>query len=162
MSFVFAVPETVSAAASNLATIGSTISTAAANAAAPTTGLVPAAADEVSAGVAALFSSHAREYQAIIAQVEAFHSQFVTTLNAGGASYAATEAANASPLQQLLNVINTPTELIAGRPLIGNGANAAPGSGAAGQAGGILIGNGGAGGSGAPGQPGGQGGPAGL
>ncbi|WP_084454282.1 PE family protein, partial [Mycobacterium interjectum] len=147
MSFVFAVPEMVSGAASDLANIGSTISTASATAAAPTTGMVASAADEVSASVAAFFSAHAAQYQAISAQVEAFHSQFVQAVASGAMSYAAAEAANASPLQaleqQLLAVVNTPTELLLGRPLIGNGANGAPGTGAPGGAGGILLGNGG-------------------
>ena len=64
-----------------------------------------------------------------------------------GVTYTA-EAANASPLQPLLNAINAPTEALVGRPLIGNGVNGAPGTGANGGAGGILIGTGGAGGAG--------------
>ncbi len=39
--------------------------------------------------------------------------------------------------------MNTPTQLLLGRPLIGNGANGAPGTGQAGGAGGLLYGNGG-------------------
>ncbi len=49
-----------------------------------------------------------------------------------------------------------------GRPLFGNGADGAPGTGQAGGDGGWLIGNGGAGGSGATGRAGGAGGSAGL
>ncbi len=81
-------------------------------------------------------------------------------------TYAVAEAASATPLQQieqaLLGVINTPTEALVGRKLIGDGAHGAPGTGQAGGAGGILWGNGGNGGSGAPGQAGGAGGAAGL
>ena len=51
----------------------------------------------------------------------------------------ATEAASADPLQRLeqdqLAVINEPFQTVLGRPLIGNGANAAPGSGQNGGAG---------------------------
>lgn len=47
MSFVIAVPEALTMAASDLANIGSTINAANAAAALPTTGVVAAAADEV-------------------------------------------------------------------------------------------------------------------
>src|SRR6185437_16473666 len=99
------------------------------------------------------------------AQAEVFHSQFVQLMTANTGQYVAAEAANANPLQmleqQLLNLINTPTNSLVGRPLIGNGANGAPG--ADGQGGGLLIGNGGSGGVGTAAHPGGgNGGPAGL
>lgn len=48
MSFVFAMPETLTDAATNLAGMGSTLSTANAAAAAPTTRVLAAAEDEVS------------------------------------------------------------------------------------------------------------------
>jgi hypothetical protein len=172
MSFVIAAPEMVTDAATRLASLGSTISAANAAAAAPTTGVLAAGADEVSAAISALFSQHASTFQALSlsAQAAAFHAQLVQTLNAGAGAYAATEAANAGPLQTLeenvLGVINAPTELALGRPLIGNGTNGttnAQGVGTPGGAGGILIGSGGSGGnSSATGLPGGAGGPAGL
>jgi hypothetical protein len=65
-------------------------------AAAPTTGVLPAAADQVSALTAAQFSTHAEMYQAISAQAAAIHEIFVNTLGVSGGSYAATEAANAA------------------------------------------------------------------
>ncbi|EUA50590.1 PE family protein [Mycobacterium xenopi 3993] len=70
---------------------------AAANAAAaaPTSGVIPAAADEVSALTAAQFAAHAARYQAVSAQAAAVHELFVRTLGTSAASYAATEAANA-------------------------------------------------------------------
>ena len=64
-------------------------------AAAPTTGVAPAAADGVSALVAAQFAAHAEMYQAVSAQAAAVHDLFVTSLVAGADSYAVTEAANA-------------------------------------------------------------------
>jgi PE family len=64
-------------------------------AAAPTTGVVPEAADEVSALTAAQFATHAQMYQAISAQAAAIHDMFVNTLGTCAGSYAATEAANA-------------------------------------------------------------------
>ncbi len=123
MSFVIAVPELVTTAASNLAEIGSALTAVNAAAALPTTGIVAAAADEVSAAIAALFGAHAQAFQAISAQAAAFHDQFVQTLSRGAGSYASAESANAE--QTLLNAINAPTQVLLGRPLIGNGANGA-------------------------------------
>lgn len=92
MSFVIAVPEALTMAASDLANIGSTINAANAAAALPTTGVVAAAADEVSAAVAALFGSYAQSYQAFGAQLSAFHAQFVQSLTNGARSYVVAEA----------------------------------------------------------------------
>ncbi len=151
MSFVIAAPETLVRAASDLANIGSTLGAANAAALGPMTELLAAGADEVSAAIASLFAAHGQAYQAVSAQMSAFHAQFVQTFTAGAGAYASAEAAAAAPLEGLLNIVNTPTQLLLGRPLIGNGANGAPGTGQAGGAGGLLYGNGGAGGSGAPG-----------
>jgi hypothetical protein len=101
MSFVIAAPEFVATAASDLSNIGSTISAANAAAAAPTSGVLAAGADDVSAAVATLFTSHAEAYQALSTQAASFHAQFVRLMNGGAAQYAAAEAANASPLQTL-------------------------------------------------------------
>lgn len=97
MSFVIAVPEALTMAASDLANIGSTINAANAAAALPTTGVVAAAADEVSAAVAALFGSYAQSYQAFGAQLSAFHAQFVQSLTNGARSYVVAEATSAAP-----------------------------------------------------------------
>ncbi len=129
MSYVVAVPELLASAATDLERIGSTLSTANAAAAAPTTTVAAAAEDEVSAAIASLFSRHAKEFQTLSAQAQAFHSQFTQVLTRAGASYAAAEAANANPL---LAVVNAPTEALAGRPLIGNGTNGAAGTGQSG------------------------------
>lgn len=95
MSFVTTQPELLAAAAGDLQGIGSALSTENATAAAPTTGVVPAAADEVSALTATQFAAHATMYQAISAQAAAIHEMFVNTLGTSAGSYAATEAANA-------------------------------------------------------------------
>ncbi|ORA10982.1 PE family protein, partial [Mycobacterium angelicum] len=129
MSFVIAVPELMADAATSLASIGSTIGAANAAAAAPTAALLAAGADEISEAVAALFSAHAQSYQALGAQAAAFHDQFVQALTAGAGSYAAADAAAVSPLQQLLSLVNQPFMSALGRPLIGNGADGAAGSG---------------------------------
>jgi PE family len=64
-------------------------------AAAPTTGVVPAAADEVSALTAVQFVAHAQLYQTVSTQAAAIHEMFVNTLGTRAGSYAVTEAANA-------------------------------------------------------------------
>jgi PE family len=95
-SFVTTQPELLSEAAGDLAGIGSTMSAANAAAAGPTGGVVPAAADEVSALTAAQFAAHAGRYQAVSAAAAAVHSMLVSTLQTSATSYAATEAANAA------------------------------------------------------------------
>ncbi len=96
MSFVTTQPEALAAAAGSLHTIGSTLSAQNAAAAAPTTGVVPAAADEVSVVTAAQFAAHAQMYQAVSAQAAAIHETFVNTLSTSSGSYAVTESANAA------------------------------------------------------------------
>lgn len=166
MSFVAAAPEMMATASSLLTGIGSSVSAASASAASSTTTLLAAGADEVSAAVAAFLGEHGQAYQVISAQAAAFHQQFVQALNAGAGAYAAAEAASVSPLQlvenSVLGAINAPFRALLGRPLIGNGIDGAPGTGQAGEPGGILWGDGGRGGSGGPGQNGGVGGAAGL
>jgi hypothetical protein len=97
-SFVTAQPEMLTIAADGLQAIGSDAAAANAAAAAPTTGVIPAAADEVSALTAMQFAAHAQSYQAISAQAAAIHQLFVTTLGTSAGSYAATEAANMAAL----------------------------------------------------------------
>jgi hypothetical protein len=96
MSFVTTQPEALTTAAGALQGLGSAMAAQNAAAAAPTTGVVPAAADEVSALTAAQFAAHASLYQAVSAQATAIHELFVTTLGTSAGSYAATEAANAA------------------------------------------------------------------
>ncbi|MGH3562204.1 MAG: PE family protein [Mycobacterium sp.] len=96
MSFVTTEPEALAMAAGSLGGIGSALSAQNAAAAAPTTGVVPAAADEVSALTAAQFAAHAAMYQQVCAQAAAIHEMFVATMNGSAGSYAATEAANAA------------------------------------------------------------------
>jgi hypothetical protein len=96
MSFVIAKPEMIASAATDVASIGSTLTAANAAAAAPTTGIVVAAEDEVSAAIAAVFSAHGQGFQALGARAAAFHDQFVRALTAGAASYVGAEATNAA------------------------------------------------------------------
>ncbi|WP_459797604.1 PE family protein, partial [Mycobacterium riyadhense] len=163
MSYLVTVPEILTSSAGELASIGSALNAANAAAATPTTAILAPGSDDVSAAIASVFSKEAQAYQALTARMEAFHQQFVQALNAGAAAYASAEDVNVLQVleQQALALINTPTNLLLGRPLIGDGANGtAPGE--AGQAGGLLYGNGGNGAPGAPGKAGGAGGDAGL
>jgi hypothetical protein len=96
MSFVTTHPEVLALAAADLQSIGCAMTACNTAAAAPTTGVVPPAADEVSALTAAQFAAHAQLYQAISAQATAIHELFVKTLGISACSYAATEAANAA------------------------------------------------------------------
>lgn len=185
MSFVIVARDALAAAAADLAQIGSAVNAGNLAAANPTTAVAAAAADEVSAALAALFGAHAREYQA------AYHEQFVHRLSAAATSYAVTEVTIATSLrgalgsapasvsdgfqafvygpihatgQQWINspvgealapIVNAPTNVLLGRDLIGNGVT---GTAAApnGGPGGLLFGDGGAG------YTGGNGGSAGL
>ena len=101
MSAVIAVPDLMAEAATDLSAIGSTLDAAHMTAAAPTVAVLPAAADEVSVGIAHLFSGYGQEYQALAGQAAAFHSQFVQHLTTSAASYASAEDAIAALLQGL-------------------------------------------------------------
>ncbi|CAM2767240.1 PE family protein [Mycobacterium intermedium] len=102
MSYVFAVPEMMSAAATDLAAIESMLSQASVAATAGTTTVPAAGADEVSAAIAALFSAHGQTYQALSARAAAFHQQFVQLMTIAADSYASAETAPVAPLQSLL------------------------------------------------------------
>ncbi|KQH79756.1 hypothetical protein AO501_13610 [Mycobacterium gordonae] len=170
MSFITVVPDVVAASALRLSGVSAGLIDANAVAAVATTDVLAAGVDEVSAAIAALFSSHGHQYQLLNAQADAWNARFMQTLSAASGSYAAAEASGAATLQTLeqdvLALINAPTNALLGRPLIGPGADGttnAQGIGTPGGAGGILIGSGGNGGnSTAAGAAGGAGGAAGL
>ncbi|OBI20874.1 lipase [Mycobacterium sp. E2327] len=98
----------MSAAATDVASIGSVVATANRGVAGATTEVLAAAEDEVSAAIAAVFSAHGQGYQALSSQAAAYHNWFVQALSGASGAYAAAEAANASPLalfeQALLGV----------------------------------------------------------
>jgi PE family protein/PPE family protein len=96
MSFVKTLPEALAAAAGQLQGIGTSMAAQDAAIAAPTTGVIPAAADEVSALQATQFSAYGSLYQSISAQAQAIHENFVNTLGTSAGSYGATEASNAT------------------------------------------------------------------
>lgn len=100
LSYVFAQPSVLAAAATDLAGIGSAINQATAAVAAPTTGLAAAAADEVSTALATLFGAYGQQFQAISAQVAAFHNEFTQRLAAAANAFVNAEATNTSALVQ--------------------------------------------------------------
>ena len=102
MSLVIAAPESMTAAATDLAGIGSAVDAAHLAAAPSTVGVLPAAADEVSSGVAQLFSQHAVDYQALAGKAAAFQQQFVQNLTSSASAYVSAEASNAAALLQPL------------------------------------------------------------
>ena len=99
MSYVIADPEVMTAAASDLAAIGSNLSAAHMTAAASTVAVIPAAADEVSGGIARLFSQFGQNYQALAAEAAAFEEQFEQLLTNSARLYALIETLAASYLQ---------------------------------------------------------------
>ena len=101
MSYLVAVEDLLTAAAEDLAKVGSDVAIATDAASAATRGMLPAAADEVSTQIAKFFASHGHLYRAVSAQAAAFHSAFVEALEAGAASYARAEAANGSLVQEV-------------------------------------------------------------
>lgn len=105
MSYVNASPELMAAAATDVAAVGSTVNAAHMAAVAPTVGVVPAAADEVSAGVAQIFSGAAQEFHTLVGRAATFGEQFAQHLHAGAGSYAAAEAVNSASLVSIVNSI---------------------------------------------------------
>jgi PE family len=121
MSFVNAVPQALTAAAGDLAGIGSALAAANTAAAAPTAGIEAIAADAVSAALVAVFSSHGLGYQSLGAELTELHDQIVQALRSGAGSYTAAEAENASLVQEALGAVNPPAQALLGHPLFGNG-----------------------------------------
>jgi hypothetical protein len=127
MSYVLTTPEMLAAAATDVGNIGSAISTASSTAAGPTTGLLPAAEDEVSAAIAKLFGAYGQEYQAVVSQAATFHSEFTRALATAGNAYLEAEAANSALMSGPSNALNTITAPI--QTLFGQAAVATGGSG---------------------------------
>jgi hypothetical protein len=121
MSYITAVPEMLASTAADVERIGSAISAARANAAAPTTGLLAAADDEVSAAIANLFGRYGQEYQAVIAQAAAFHSQFTQALGTASSTYAQAETANAALVSGVSNALHAPIQALMGQAPTGSG-----------------------------------------
>ncbi|MDT5221367.1 MAG: hypothetical protein QOF15_3472 [Mycobacterium sp.] len=100
MSYVVAQPPGLTAAATELTGIGSVIDAAAVAAAAPTTGIMSAAADEVSAAIANLFGGFGLEFQTISSQFGGLYEGLVQRLTTTVEYYANAESINTAALVQ--------------------------------------------------------------
>ncbi|MEI7715572.1 MAG: PE family protein [Mycobacterium sp.] len=109
MAFVFATPEALAAAASDVAGIGSALGEASAAAAGPTTAVVAAAEDGVSAQIAVLLSGHGLGFQQVSAQLSTFHDQFVQALASGAGAYSAAET---TAVRALTNAVAAPAAAV--------------------------------------------------
>jgi hypothetical protein len=118
MSFMIATPDLVQSAAQDLAGIRSSLAEATATAAGPTTGVAAAAQDEVSVAMASLFGGVGQEFQALSAQAQAFHAEFVNLMNAGAGAYVAAEGAAG---QTLMSAAAAPAQALLGGSVIGGG-----------------------------------------
>ncbi len=96
MSYLVTTPDWVTAAAEDLAGIGSSLQTATTTATMPTTGIAAAAADEVSAAIAQAFGGFGQEFQAVSAQVSSYHADFLRLLNGSASAYVSAEMASAA------------------------------------------------------------------
>ncbi|WP_205874926.1 PE domain-containing protein [Mycobacterium camsae] len=101
MSYVTTAPGLLTTAATDLAEIGAALQAGNLGAVLPTTELAAAAADEVSAAIAALFGTHGLQYQAAAVQAASHYEQFLQNLGVAAASYAGAEAAAAQTLGDL-------------------------------------------------------------
>jgi PE family len=105
-------------AATDIAGIGSNVSAAHMAAAAKTLAVMPAAADEVSAGIAQLFSQFGQDYQALAARAAAFEEQFVQALNTSAGVYADIEAFLATYLQYTIGTEDSAVSLVVANPTL--------------------------------------------
>ena len=94
--FVSTDPAAMTAAASELQVIGSTVASGNAAAAAPTMGVISPAPEPTSVLLAASFATHGGVYQAAAGVATAWHELMVAMLGTNSASYAAAEASNAA------------------------------------------------------------------
>ncbi len=98
MSFLNTEPETLAATAETLRGLGAAMTAETAAAAAPTTGVAPPAADEVSVLAATQFGLHGQLYQSVAAQAAAVHQMLVATLSGNAGAYTEAEATNTTAM----------------------------------------------------------------
>ena len=78
-------------AAADVDSIGTSLEEATLAALTPTSTMLPAGADEISTAIAALFNSHATEFQQIAALAQRFHARFGQLLGHAADAYQCTE-----------------------------------------------------------------------
>ena len=106
MAYVLTQSQLMATAAADVAAIGTTVNEATAAAAGRTTGVVAAAADEVSTAVAILFGAYAQQWQLLIARAAVFHSEFTQTLAAAG-NASSLQAANTQIVDATTTAVST-------------------------------------------------------
>lgn len=87
-------PSLIQAASQNLTSVRDGLDKVSAAMTGPTTALMPAAQDEVSAAVAAVFADVGQRFHELNAQAAEFHHQFVKSMNTGATAYTESEVAN--------------------------------------------------------------------
>src|SRR5262245_59686745 len=93
MTSLVAQPQFIASAAADFQSIESALEEARAAAAGPTTGVVAAAEDEISALPANFFNNFAKEYQSLMGQAGALQNEFAQLLAGSGNAYAEAELA---------------------------------------------------------------------
>lgn len=94
MSFVTIQPVVLAAATGDLPTIGTAVSARNTAVCAPTTGVLPPAANDVSVLTAARFTAHTKHYRVVSKPAALVHGMFVALPAATADAYATTEAVN--------------------------------------------------------------------
>lgn len=94
MSFVTIQPVVLAAATGDLPTIGTAVSARNTAVCAPTTGVLPPAANDVSVLTAARFTAHIKHYRVVSKPAALVHGMFVALPAATADAYATTEAVN--------------------------------------------------------------------
>ncbi|OBK18823.1 PE family protein [Mycobacterium asiaticum] len=103
MAYVWAQSQVMASAAAQVTAIGTAVDAASAAAARSTTGLVSAAADEVSVAITSLLDAYAKEGQQAISQVATLHRQFARSLVTAASAYAGAESVNVSSLTSMFS-----------------------------------------------------------
>jgi len=102
------IPDELAAAADDVGDIGAMLDDANAVAALRTSGILPAAADEVSAVITPLFNNQSTMYQQLAAPCAAFQQRFVQLLGVAGIAYADSEQAAQQALRDAIGDVESP------------------------------------------------------
>lgn len=102
------IPVDLASAAQEVGSIGTMLEEANAFAAAPTSTILPAGADAVSAAIAPLFNNQSAIYQELAAQGKAFQQRFVQLLDAAGIAYTEAEEAAQQGLRNAIGELESP------------------------------------------------------
>jgi hypothetical protein len=102
------IPEELASAAEYVGNIGTRLEQANAVAVLPTSSILAAGADEVSAAITSLFNDQSIIYRELAVQGTAFHQQFTQLLGAAGAVYTETEQTAQQVLRDAISELESP------------------------------------------------------